>query len=251
MTSTHLKKIAWVTGVNQGIGAAIMQQLLSAQIQVVGFDLSNDQVPAHLQDSVHLCDIKNAAQVNKLCAQLLTDSAPDYFINVAAVLHMDPHEKMAVDDWLDTFAINTSAPFYFMRHLTPYFKQKRSGNIVLLSSNAARVPRMGMAAYGASKAALTHFAKTIALELAPYDIRVNTISPGSTLTPMLHQLWTDTIGEAQTIDGNLEQFKLGIPLKKLASVDDIANAVMFLISDQASHITMQDLVIDGGAVLGV
>ena len=61
-TQTQIKKIAWVTGVNQGIGAAIMEQLLAANIQVIGFDICNDQVPKHLQSNVHLCDVKNADQ---------------------------------------------------------------------------------------------------------------------------------------------------------------------------------------------
>ena len=107
-----------------------------------------------------------------------------------------------------------------------------------------------MAAYGASKAALTSFSKTVGLELAEYGVRVNVISPGSTATPMLSQLWKDALGEKKTIAGNLSQFKVGIPLQKVANTEDIANAVIFLISDQASHITMHDLVIDGGATLG-
>ena len=107
-----------------------------------------------------------------------------------------------------------------------------------------------MSAYGASKSALTYFSKTVALELAQFGIRVNIVSPGSTATAMQYQLWTNTDGEQNTITGNLEQFKVGIPLKKIAKVNDIANAVMFFISDQSSNITMHDLVIDGGASLG-
>ncbi|WP_121974173.1 2,3-dihydro-2,3-dihydroxybenzoate dehydrogenase [Acinetobacter stercoris] len=244
------KKIAWVVGVNQGIGAEIMQRLISDGIHVVGIDKSKENIPNELQEFSHICDIRDDGQVNQICQNLLRSSPPDYFIHVAGVLHMGGHEEISPEKWRETFAVNLFSPFYFLQHLSPYFKAKMSGNVVVISSNAAHVPRMYMSAYGASKAALTYFTKTVALELASYGVRVNVISPGSTATPMQYQLWKDSQGEQHTILGNLGQFKVGIPLKKIAKVKDIANSVMFLISDQASHITMHDLVIDGGATLG-
>ena len=163
---------------------------------------------------------------------------------------MDGHDTLTIEAWQQTFEVNTFAPFYFLKHLSPHFRSKRVGSIVMVSSNSAHAPRINMAAYGASKAAFTSFSKTVGLELAEYGVRVNIVSPGSTATPMLRQLWKDDSGEQQTIHGNLAQYKVGIPLQKIALTEDIANAVMFLISDQASHITMHDLVIDGGATLG-
>ncbi|ABO12996.2 2,3-dihydro-2,3-dihydroxybenzoate dehydrogenase [Acinetobacter baumannii] len=251
-TLTHSAdtKIAWVTGVNQGMGAEIMQRLIAQHIYVVGFDLSTNNIVESDRYEVHQCDVRDAVQISSLCQKLLKTSPPDYFINTAGVLHLDEHDTLPEDAWLQTFEVNTFAPFYFLKHLSPYFREKRNGNIVMVSSNSAHVPRMKMAAYGASKAALTSFSKTVGLELAEYGIRVNIVSPGSTATPMLRQLWKDASGEKQTIHGNLAQYKVGIPLQKIALTEDIAHAVMFLISDQASHITMHDLVIDGGATLG-
>lgn len=245
-----VKKIAWVTGVNQGIGAQIMQQLIAQNIYVVGFDLSIRNFMTSDHYEVHQCNVGDSSQVFDLCQKLLNTSPPDYFINTAGVLHLDGHDALPIEAWRQTFEVNTFAPFYFLKNLSPHFRNKREGSIVMVSSNSARVPRIEMAAYGASKAALTSFSKTVALELAEYGVRVNIVSPGSTVTPMLRQLWNDASGEQKTIHGNLAQYKVGIPLQKIALTQDIANAVMFLISDQASHITMHDLVVDGGATLG-
>lgn len=244
------KKTAWVVGVNQGIGLDVMQRLLTEKIEVVGIDKLKDNLPEALQQRVHTCDIRDEAQITKLCDMLLKVSPPDYFIHVAGILHVAKHHDISSDNWRDTFAVNVSSTFHFLQKLTPYFKAKRNGNIVVISSNSARMPRLNMSAYGASKAALTYFVKTAALELSEYGVRVNIVSPGSTKTAMQTQLWSDDKGEQQAILGNLSQYKLGIPLQKIAQVRDITNAVMFFISDQSSQITMHDLVVDGGATLG-
>jgi 2,3-dihydro-2,3-dihydroxybenzoate dehydrogenase len=244
------KKIAWVTGVNQGIGAAIFRHLQQDGIEVIGFDKSKSSVPEHLQDCVYECDVRDPLRVESLCQQLLKTHPPDFFISVAGILQFNEFHHSTADEWQNTFAVNLFGPMYFMQHLTPLFQSRRGGNVVFVASNAAHVPRKGMAAYGASKAALLHLSKTLALELAPHGVRVNSVSPGSTLTAMQTDMWRNEAGEQQTIIGDLANYKLGIPLQKLATVDDIANAVIFLISEQARHITMHDLVVDGGATLG-
>jgi 2,3-dihydro-2,3-dihydroxybenzoate dehydrogenase len=80
-------------------------------------------------------------------------------------------------------------------------------------------------------------------------VRCNIVSPGSTDTPMQRALWSSTSGAQQVIAGNLERFRLGIPLGRIASPEDVASAVMYLLSDQARQITLQDLCVDGGATL--
>ena len=124
-----------------------------------------------------------------------------------------------------------------------------AGSIVTVASNAGGVPRSGMAAYGASKAAAAMFTKSLGLELAPHGIRCNVVAPGSTDTPMLRGMWTDERGAEAVIGGDLETFKVGIPLGRIAAAQDVADAVAFLVSDRARHITMQVLYVDGGAAL--
>lgn len=91
------------------------------------------------------------------------------------------------------------------------------------------------------------FVRCLGLELAERGVRCNSVSPGSTRTPMQTQMWRDGYQEADTIAGDLSQSRLGIPLQKLAEPADIARAVWFLLSPDAGHITMQDLKVDGGA----
>lgn len=107
-----------------------------------------------------------------------------------------------------------------------------------------------MAAYAASKAAAAAFTRCLGLELARHGIRCNVVAPGSTDTPMLTGMYHDTDAARHSIDGVPADFRVGIPLGKLARPADVADAVAFLLSDRAGHITMHDLVVDGGATLG-
>lgn len=106
-----------------------------------------------------------------------------------------------------------------------------------------------MTAYCASKAAALSLTNCIALELAPFNVRCNTVSPGSTDTPMLREMMGESHGFEPLIAGLPEEYKLGIPLQKIATPQEIAQTVLFLASDMASHITMQNIIVDGGATL--
>lgn len=158
----------------------------------------------------------------------------------------------AGDVWRRTFAVNADGVYFVSRAVAARMVERRRGVIITVGSNAASVPRMGMAAYAASKAAAAMFTRCLGLELARYGIRCNVVSPGSTDTPMQWALWEgDDPARARdtVIRGDLAAFRTGIPLGRLADPGDIAEAVLFLASDHARHITMQDLLVDGGATL--
>jgi 2,3-dihydro-2,3-dihydroxybenzoate dehydrogenase len=176
--------------------------------------------------------------------------AIDHLVNAAGVLRLGGVVSISDEDWRQVFSVNVDGVFYLSRAVLRRMMPRRRGTIVTIASNAARVPRTQMVAYGAAKAATAHFAKTLALESAEYGIRSNVVSPGSTDTPMLRSMWTDDAGPARTVDGDPHGFRVGIPLRKLAQPADIAEAVLFLLSARSGHITMQDLCVDGGAALG-
>jgi len=180
---------------------------------------------------------------------LIGQQRVDVFASVAGILRLGAIEDLSLADWDESIRVNVSGAFYLLRELIPRFKVQGSGAVVAVSSNATHVPRMQMAAYSASKAALTSLIRTAGLELAEHGVRCNLVSPGSTDTAMQRGMWHSEDARERTIAGFPEQYKLGIPLRKIATPEEVARTVLFLASDLASHITLQDIVVDGGATL--
>ena len=242
--------IALVTGAGGGIGAALVRQLLDSGCMVVATDLAAPALPPHPRLHPRSLDVTASTAVDALVGAVEATLGPIGFgISVAGVLQVG--EVTGIDDaqWHHVFAVNADGVFHLSRALARVMVPRGQGAIVTVSSNAAGVPRHGMAAYAASKAAATMFTRCLGLELAPHGIRCNIVAPGSTLTPMQTGMWADDHGAQRVIDGSPATYKAGIPLRKLATPDDIAQAVMFLLSDQAGHIAMSDLYVDGGATL--
>ncbi|TIH06839.1 2,3-dihydro-2,3-dihydroxybenzoate dehydrogenase [Pseudomonas leptonychotis] len=238
----------WVTGAGQGIGRSVAEGFAQLGGQVIGFDLNFPEQDYSF--TRYVLDIGDAQAVQQACHELLgAHGVIDVLASVAGVLRLAPIEELALEDWDVCLRVNVSGPFYLLRQLMPRFKAWRRGTVVAVSSNAAHVPRMQMAAYSASKSALSSLIRTAGLELASHGVRCNLVSPGSTDTPMQRGMWHSSDAPARTIAGFPEQFKLGIPLQKIATPDEVANVVLFLASNLASHITLQDIVVDGGASL--
>ncbi|MFU0504812.1 2,3-dihydro-2,3-dihydroxybenzoate dehydrogenase [Pseudaminobacter sp. NGMCC 1.201702] len=245
-------KIAIVTGAGGGIGQAVVRLLGETGARVVATDRDARMLAPLASETVlaETLDIGDSTAVDALVERVETDVGPvDIGINVAGVLSTDLVADTNDETWRNVFAVNTDGVFHLSRALARRMVPRKRGAIVTVSSNAAGIPRHGMAAYAASKAAATMFTRCLGLELAPFGIRCNIVAPGSTLTPMQTGMWTDDKGAERVIAGSLETYKSGIPLGKLATPEDIANAVIFLLSEQAGHITMGDLYVDGGATL--
>jgi len=237
-----------VTGAARGMGRRIGERFVQEGAEVIGLDRSTG--PEASFRMIQL-DIADADAVENISRQLMAENTVlDILVNAAGILPLGTSEHLSVEQWNTCMATNVSGPFYLLRQWVPVFRQQGYGAIVNIASNAAHVPRLNMAAYGASKAALVSLSHCVALELAPFGVRCNVVSPGSTDTPMLESMLQTPQQMQRLIDGAPEQFKLGIPLGKIATPDDIANVVLFLASDQAGHVTMQDIVVDGGATLG-
>jgi len=250
-----------VTGAARGIGAAIAKKLLQQGYQVVGIDRQENpeqwEIKQKLEDSEisrwqgFQQDITEKESTELLLNQILRQYDVTGLVNAAGVLIMRSMLKAKTEDWETLFAVNVMAPIAISQQLAKHFCEKKQGSIVTISSNSSRMPRIQLGMYATTKAALSHYCRNLALEIAPHQVRLNIVSPGSTLTQMQQQLWTDNSPPPAVIDGDLTQYRTGIPLRKLAQPEDIANTVSFLLSDQASQITMQEIVVDGGATLGV
>ncbi|EPH44051.1 2,3-dihydro-2,3-dihydroxybenzoate dehydrogenase [Streptomyces aurantiacus] len=250
--------VALVTGAARGIGAAVVDGLVREGAAVAAVDIDADGLADLAERSEgrvvpFVADVTDADAIADVVDQAERDIGPiGIGVSVAGILRPGPLCETTDKDWADTFSVNTTGVFLVLRELARRMVPRGSGSLVTVASNAAGVPRTGMGAYAASKAATTMLTHCLGLEVARHGIRCNVVSPGSTDTPMQRQLWTDeTEGAdlARVIAGSPEQFRVGIPLGRIAEPADIADAVLFLVSDRARHITMQNLFVDGGATL--
>ncbi|RAI94414.1 2,3-dihydro-2,3-dihydroxybenzoate dehydrogenase [Paenibacillus pabuli] len=252
-------KVAVVTGAAQGIGEAVAKLLAEQGAIVAAVDIREDQLNqlvTELHSQGHQAtacpmDISNRQSVEDAIQRIEETLGPiGILVNAAGVLYTGTVSELRDEEWTRTFDVNTHGVFYMSRAVVRYMAERQSGAIVTVGSNASGVPRMHMSAYVASKAASTMFTKCLALEYASDHIRCNIVSPGSTDTDMQRALWADEQGAQAVIAGSQQAYRLGIPLNRLALPSDIADSVLFLVSDQARHITMHNLCVDGGATLG-
>jgi 2,3-dihydro-2,3-dihydroxybenzoate dehydrogenase len=156
---------------------------------------------------------------------------------------------------MDTFrrllAVNLVGSFHVAQCYAREMGARGGGTIVGVASIAARMPRMRQAAYSASKAGLRQALRVLAMEVAPLGVRINTVSPGATDTPMMRELAHDHQSLDDLALGSSEAMRPRIPHGRVATPEDIAHAVAFLLSPNAEHVHMHDLVVDGGEMLGM
>ena len=243
-----------VTGAAQGIGEAIARHLAAGGARLALIDRQADEVAAlaaELNAGGIAADVTDESSVEDAvagAAAALGDIAG--LVNVAGVQHLGPLLDQSTAEFDAHFAVNLRGTWLITRNVARHMADRKAGSIITISSNAARVPRVRQGAYCASKAGISHLMRVFALELGPVGIRVNTVAPGATETPMIRRMMEGMgFGEAM-LKGDLDNFRTGVPLGRIAQVGDVADAVAFLLSDQSRYITMHELVVDGGAALG-
>jgi 2,3-dihydro-2,3-dihydroxybenzoate dehydrogenase len=253
-------KTALVTGAAGGIGAAVAGALGRRGVKVAAVDRDADRLRETTEKltadgqtvTPFTADVTSGSEVLSLVDAVEDRLGPlDFLVNAAGVLRLGRVGELTEADWKTTFDVNAMGTFLVSQAVVAKMTGRARGALVTVASNAAGTARMEMAAYSASKAAATMFTKCLGLEVAEHGIRCNIVAPGSTDTPMLRSMWHDESGPKKTLEGSPAAYRLGIPLEKLAEPSDVADAVVFLLSDSASHITMHTLTVDGGATLGV
>lgn len=257
-------KVAFVTGAAGGIGKEVVRVLAERGAAVAAVDLDAEELHTTADklnaDGLRVLalpgDVTSSSEVNALVDEAENRLGPlDHLANAAGVLRLRDATMLSDEDWAATFAVNTTGVFYVSRAVVDRMARRGGGSVVTVASNAAGTPRTQMAAYSASKAAATMFTKCLGLEVAGRGVRCNVVAPGSTRTSMLTSMWEAGVGEEAgaraSVEGVPEAFRVGIPLGRLADPVDVARTVAFLLSDEASHITLHSLTVDGGAALGV
>ncbi|OAK54574.1 SDR family oxidoreductase [Rhodococcoides kyotonense] len=247
-----------VVGAGRGIGRAVALTLARAGHRLALMD-SDATALAETTDCLdeatpaYTVDIRDADAVGDAIDDAEARIGPlTGLAHVAGILETGSILDSDPGAWQKTYDVNVFGLLNVVRHTGRSMRERRSGSIVVVGSNAAGVPRMSMGAYGSSKAAATMLVRILGLEVAQYGIRANIVAPGSTDTDMQRSMWPDPEDDAHArpvIEGDLATFKAGIPLGRIALPEDIADSVEFLLSDRARHITMQSLYVDGGATL--
>ncbi|MEE8171412.1 MAG: SDR family oxidoreductase, partial [Alphaproteobacteria bacterium] len=227
-------KSAFVTGAGGGMGLAVATGLLRAGAEVTLFDLkpAPDGLPAaatYTQGDVSDDDAVAAA----IGARAEASGRLDFLVNAAAVLWFERDKsavEMDLEVWDRVLAINLKSVVHTVRHAVPLMKQSGGGAMVHISTiQCLRGDTQPQDAYQASKAGMVALSKSIAIQFAADKIRSNVIFPGPTLTPM-QQRWYDDPAEGEAIADY-------VPLKRLGTPEDMANACLFLLSDSAAFVT--------------
>ncbi len=251
-----MKGIVMVTGAAGGIGAAVVRRLLDDGDRVVGLDADADGL-ARLGRTVDAArfrgveiDLRRADAVEAVVAEVEEAWGPiDRLACIAGVLEVGPVTEISDDAVRRVFDVNVLGVLAALRPVGARMAQRGGGSVVTVGSNAGLVPRVGMGAYGASKAAASMLTRSMGLELARSGVRCNVVCAGSTRTPMQVRFQSDVGGDAPVVEGSLESFRTGIPLGRIADPDDVADVVVYLLSDRARHVTLTEVVVDGGASL--
>jgi NAD(P)-dependent dehydrogenase (short-subunit alcohol dehydrogenase family) len=235
--------VALITGAVGGLGAEFVRGFDDAGYRLVLIDVATEamnKLARRLRDAaVVTADLMDEAQAPRIVATA-TDrfGRLDVLINSAGLFHAKPTEEVTAKEWDDTFSVNLRAPFLLMQAASKVMKAQRSGCVINISSTAGFYPRADQAAYCASKAGLEHLTRVLALDLAPYGVRVNGIRPGVVETGMARRDY----GE----DG-LARWAAAIPMHKLAQPRDLVEAALYIAG--ATHLTGQLISIDGGQTI--
>lgn len=231
-------QVAWVTGGASGIGRAIVEALSAAGASVVSLDMAHR---AEAQSSgrvfVEALDVRDTSAVEALTASLdRRGLAPDALVNCAGITRDNVVWKLTDEDWQGVLDVNLGGAFRMTRALAPIMRRRGRGAIVNIASINALRGKFGQANYAASKGGLVSFTRTVARELARFQVRVNAVAPGFIETPMTQALPEAVLAQAR---GEVLLGRFGRP-------EDVAHAVLFLVSPLALHITGHVLVVDGG-----
>lgn len=231
-------KLALVTGAGGGIGRAIARLALAQGWRVVLIDVQQEalaRTAAELGGAEHqVCDITDEAQVVALVDGL--DAVPQLLVNNAGVVKFSYLLDMSVADFRRVIDIDLTGAFIMSQAVARRMRE-HGGSIVNISSIGGITPSLGTNAYAPGKAGLAKLSELMALEWGSYGIRVNTVSPGFIDGGMSTPVYADPKTRAVR--------SRAVPLKRLGSEDDIAQAVMFLASDAAGYISGHNLVVDG------
>jgi NAD(P)-dependent dehydrogenase (short-subunit alcohol dehydrogenase family) len=234
-------KVAIITGGASGIGERMVELFSKEGATVIAADINEAALEKVSQkENVYGMKLNVAADEDwEILAKEVNDrfGRIDILVNNAGISSEKPYQEINIDDWQKMLSINGFGPFAGMKHIAPYMAAQGKGSIINISSYTAQIGQ-GFNHYSASKGAVRAISKAAATTFGRQGIRVNTLFPGIIETPMTQSL--------STSKELLDRLILATPLQRLGQPEDIANAALFLASNESSYITGAEIVIDGG-----
>lgn len=241
-----MQKTAIVTGAARGIGKAIAKRLVEDGFFVIAVYNSSEKLAKELESELnpnvkaYKCDVSDSESVNAVVRAVLKDrKTVDVLVNNAGIAQQKLFTDITDEDWSRMIGVDLSGAFYFTRAVLPSMINEKSGRIINITSMWGETGGSCEVHYSAAKAGLIGMTKALAKETGLSGICVNAVSPGVIETDMMAS-FTEADKEALTEE---------IPLSRLGSVEDVANAVAFLCSEKASYITGQVISVNGGIVI--
>jgi len=254
MSSDLKEKVAIITGARRGMGKSHALRLAKAGAKVVVSDISEeecqkvvDEIKKNRGEAMAVkCDVTKKGEVENMVKQAIGKwGRIDILVNNAGICQFKPFLEITEEEWDRTININLKGYFLCAQAAAKEMVKQKSGVIVNIASVAMGQQGVGMpniVHYCASKGGIVGMTEALAVELAPFNIRVNAISPGAIETPMVDLLKTDP----KTMEGTLAR----IPLHRMGKPEEVSNLVLFLVSDDSSYMTGSTVVIDGGWLAG-
>ena len=244
-------KVAIVTGAAKGMGKADSLKLAGAgakvvlaDIDVVGCQLVADEIKKNRGEAIVVkCDISKKADIDGVVAETLKKFGKiDVLVNNAGIYPSEPFLQMSEANFAKVIDVNLKGSFLMAQACAKEMVKQKSGSIINIASIAALKAFPGLSHYCASKGGMVMMSKVMAVELAQFGIRVNVVDPGAIDTPGTHSM------EMKAEDK--QAMVAGVPMKRWGTSEEIANAVLFLASDESSYMTGSSMVVDGGWVAG-
>ncbi|MEV7397063.1 SDR family oxidoreductase [Aeromicrobium sp. NPDC092404] len=243
--------VALITGAAGGIGSATAARFLEAGTSVVGFDLKVPDHTARTMDAAaargggeiiwiegSVTDLGAMAAARDLAVKRF--GGVDVWVNNAARLFVGPFLETTDADWLSVLDSNLLGYVRGARLAAEVMVPRGRGSIINVGSVVEVLPPTEMSVYVTAKAGVTGLTRALAVELGPRGVRVNCVSPGATETPLNEESWTDAVRDT---------YKARIPLRAIATSDDVAGVIAMVASSDASYMTGQVVVVDGGLSL--
>jgi NAD(P)-dependent dehydrogenase (short-subunit alcohol dehydrogenase family) len=258
----HAGSVALVTGGSSGIGRAVAEVLAAAGARVAVNSVDADEARAVAEAITSgggtavpaVADVSRPESIAAAVELAVTGFGGrlDTLVTCAGIQRYGTVADTAEQAWDEVFSVNVKGVFFAARAALPHLRRSQRGAIVIVSSVQAYGSQTGVAAYAASKGALNALARSMAIDEAPFGVRVNTVCPGSVDTPMLRWsagLFSD--GSADGITRTISGWGRAYPLGRVAEPREIAEVISFLASPRASFVTGEDIRVDGGLLAGL